>query len=108
MSRHKYRALVKLDESDPGSAALAGTTSRITVRAHHHETGRGKFFNALVTAPDSAIARQPDHSVQVTLTVVGDDLPDYLEPGDQLALWRGHDIGHGVITRRLYLGAEGP
>jgi hypothetical protein len=108
MSRRKYCALVKLDDSDPDSAGLPGTTSRVTVRANHHETGRGKYFGALVTAPDVAPGLLAGHSIQVTLTVVGDDLPDYLEHGDNLALWRGHDIARGVITRRLYLGAEGP
>ena len=108
MSRHKYRALVRVDDSDPDSAALRGTTSRVTVRAHHHETGRGKYFSALVTRPAEFPDHRGDHSVQVTLTVIGDDLPDYLVPGDTLSLWRGHDIASGVITRRLFLGAEGP
>lgn len=44
----------------------------------------------------------------MTLTVVGDDVPDYLEAGDAVALWRGHDIGHGIITRRLSLWVEAP
>jgi hypothetical protein len=44
----------------------------------------------------------------MTLSVLGDDVPDYLDTGDEVALWRGHDIGHGLITRRLFLGAETP
>ena len=40
------------------------------------------------------------------MTVLGDDACDYLEAGDIFALWRGHDIGHGVISRRLSLWTD--
>ena len=33
---------------------------------------------------------------------------DYLEPGDTFVLWRGHDIGQGVISRRLFFWTDGP
>jgi len=40
--------------------------------------------------------------------VVGNDVPDYLDAGDSFALWRGHNIGHGVISRRLSWFADAP
>jgi hypothetical protein len=94
---------------DPGAegthgAPRPGTTRRVTVRAHHHQTHNPKFFRALATAS----ARPGDHGVEITLSVLGDDVPDYLDAGDELALWSGHEIGHGTITRRLFLWAETP
>ncbi|HEY1917179.1 MAG TPA: hypothetical protein VGH27_16555 [Streptosporangiaceae bacterium] len=44
----------------------------------------------------------------MTLTVLGDDVPDYLDAGETVQLWRGTDISPALITRRLFLGAEGP
>jgi hypothetical protein len=39
----------------------------------------------------------------VTLTVLGDDPGDYLDPGEGFVLWRGHDVGRGVVTHRIFL-----
>ena len=37
----------------------------------------------------------------VTLSVIGDDLADYLDIGSHFVLWSGRDAGEGVVTRRL-------
>lgn len=108
MEQYKYSTLVKLngpgsDRTDPPLQAGA----RVAVRARHHETGASKLFSALIVVilDDSP---QPDHSVPLTLAVVGDDVPEYLDAGDSFTLWRGHDIGQGVISRRLSWFAEAP
>lgn len=106
---YKYRALVKLDPAGPGrraDPALPETGGRLVVRAQHHDTHRSKIFSALISATSDEPLRPTDHSIQLTMTVLGDDACDYLEAGDTFALWRGHDIGHGVISRRLFLWAE--
>lgn len=108
---YKYRALVKVDPPGPGrstSPALPETGGRFVVRAHHHDTHRSKIFSALITAPADEPLHAADHSIQLTMTVLGDDACDYLEAGDTFALWRGHDVGHGVISRRLFLWADSP
>jgi hypothetical protein len=102
MKRFKYRALVKLEPASGGSAELPAAGGRVVVRAHHHDTQRDKIFGALVNAAHGEPLRSVDRSIQLTLTVAGDDAEDYLEPGDSFVLWRGHDIGHGVISRRLF------
>jgi hypothetical protein len=33
----------------------------------------------------------------------GDDPADYFSAGDHFALWLGHDIADGVVTRRLFV-----
>jgi hypothetical protein len=39
----------------------------------------------------------------VTFVVLGDDASDYLGTGERFALWDGHDLGMGVITRRIFV-----
>lgn len=107
MRHYKYRALVKL-EQDAKRPRQEGTTWRVIVQAGHHETHRGQFFSALVTTAEGTESPPGDRSVEMTLDVLGDDVPDYLDAGDPVKLWRGHDIGHGVITRRLPTLIEAP
>ena len=102
MKRFKYRALVRLEPASGGSAELSAAGGRVVVRAHHHDTQRDKIFGALVNPAHGEPLGSADHSIQLTLTVTGDDTADYLEPGDSFVLWRGHEIGHGVISRRLF------
>jgi hypothetical protein len=107
--RYKYRALVRLEPAPgPGGGLRAGQTCRVAVRAQHHQTHRDKFFSALADTPATAAPLDTGQSVQMTLTVLGDDVPDYLDTGDGVALWRGGEIGHGVITRRLQMWVEAP
>jgi len=108
MEQYKYSALVKLTEpvatgTDP-PVLQAG--ARVAVRARHHETGTSKLFNGLIVMVQGSA--QADHSIPLTLGVAGDDVPEYLDAGDSFALWRGHDIGRGVISRRLSWFAEAP
>lgn len=111
MKRYKYRALVKLEPTEHGKSGgrpLPDTGGRVVVRAHHHETHRSKIFSALVTTAYGEQLQAADHSIQLTMTVLGDDACDYLEAGDTFALWRGHDIGQGVISRRLFFWVDSP
>jgi hypothetical protein len=73
----------------------------MVIRGRHHETGASRFFNALVTT--SADTVPGDSHTVLVVTVVGDEAGDYLGAGMDFALWRGHDIGHGVVTRRLFV-----
>jgi hypothetical protein len=104
MKRYKYQALVTLDRSQDSStaAALSGSACRMVVRAEHPETHRHKIFSALVSSSDGSTLRPGDH-VLLTMRVLGDDANDYLSPGDHFYLWRGHDVGRGVVSRRLFI-----
>lgn len=103
MKRYKYQALVNLPPQEvAGLAALSpGSACRMVIRGRHHETGASRFFNALVTT--SADTVPGDSHTVLVVTVVGDEAGDYLGAGMDFALWRGHDIGHGVVTRRLFV-----
>jgi hypothetical protein len=105
--QYKYRALVRLDPAVGGDRPLPEVGGRVVVRAEHHDTHRSKMFSALVNGAHEPL-RAGGHSIQLTVTVLGEDVGDYLEAGDTFALWRGHDIGRGLISRRLHFGAEAP
>jgi hypothetical protein len=106
MRRYKYQALVRFAPHDGGSAeaTLHGPTRRMVVRAHHHDTGGSKLFSALITPGDIESAFQlGDEEAILRLEVLGEDVSDYLAPGEQFDLWRGGNVGHGVVCRRLFV-----
>jgi len=110
VKRYKYHALVRLDADEGGGhggTALPESGGRVVLRARHHQTHDSKMFSALVTGPSGDPIRPAGHSLRLTMTVLGEDVSSYLEAGDSFALWRGHDIGHGVISRRLLFWTEG-
>ncbi len=109
VKQFKYSVLVKLNSPSEVKAEmeLPVVGGRVVVRAQHHDTRMSKIFSAVVSnAQDRAV--QANRSIQLTLTVLGDDASDYLEAGDSFTLWRGHDIGQGVISRRLSWWADAP
>ncbi len=107
MEQCKYSVLVKLNEPSSTGPAPLKPGARFAVRARHHQTGASKLFSALIVVIQENSVRA-DHSIPLTLTVVGNDVLDYLDAGDSFTLWRGHDLGRGVISRRLSWFAEAP
>jgi hypothetical protein len=107
--QYKYRALVRLDPdaATDGAPLLPEPEGRVVVRAQHHDTHVSKMFSALVSGAGEQVVTR-DHSVELTVTVRGEDVDEYLEAGDKFALWRGHDIGQGVISRRLHTWISSP
>jgi hypothetical protein len=102
MKRYKYQARVTL-LPDGGSAppALPAATTRMVIKAERRETHASKLFSSLVTVDDTLVPRNAD--VTVTFVVLGDDACEYLATGEYFALWNGHDLGLGVITRRVFV-----
>ena len=115
MKRYKYQTLVKLAPRLDGGAppALPGPTCRMVVRAHHRETHAPKMFSALLTSGDDSLlagtgvpatsSGAGGREVSATVTVLGDDAGDYLAPGERFVLWRGHDLGSGVVVNRIFI-----
>lgn len=106
MKRYKYQATVTLAPRQAGqSATLPGPACRMVVRAAHRETHASKLFSALVSSGDSEPQApvSADSQVVVTLVVLGDTAGDYLAPGEEFDLWRGQNVGHGVVTRRIFV-----
>lgn len=104
MKRYKFQALVTLDPSENGATATvpAGQMRRMVVQGLHHDTGGSRFFSALMTKNGGDPA-WPDGHMVVTIVLVGDEPREYFEAGDSFGLWLGSDLGHGVVTRRLFV-----
>ena len=105
MQRFKFQALVtpSADEDDEARAKLSSGSHRMVLRAQNSETRRSQVFSALVDGEDGGPFRAGSPQIMVTLRVVGDDVSDYLGIGSHFSLWLGHDVGQGIVTRRLLL-----
>lgn len=102
MKRYKYQALVTLLPDDGGAPpALPAATTRMVIKAEHRKTHASKLFSSLVTIDDTLVPRTT--GVTVTFVVLGDDAGEYLAAGARFALWNGHDLGLGVVTRRVFV-----
>jgi hypothetical protein len=105
MKRYKFQALVTPSPGGDGDARakLSSGSHRMVLRAESSETHRTQVFSALVDG-DGAESFRPGHPhLMVTLRVIGDDVPDYLDIGSHFSLWSGEDVGQGVVTRRLHV-----
>lgn len=104
MQRYKFQALVTPVEDDGDARAkLSAGSHRMVLRAENSETHRSEVFSALVDGEDDGPFRAGSPQIMVTLRVVGDNITDYMEIGSHFSLWSGHDVGRGVVTRRLHL-----
>jgi hypothetical protein len=61
------------------------------------------LFSALVSGWDLHASRQGgDARALATIVAFGSAPADCLPVGGTFALWRGHDVGRGVVTRRIF------
>ena len=104
MKRFKYQTLVTLAPAHDGGpqAELPGPTCRMVVRARHRETRATKMFSALVSTGDQSPVTG-NQTLTLTVIVLGDDAGDYLAPGERFVLWRGSELGSGVVTSRIFV-----
>ena len=103
MKRYKFQALVTMrGKSDGGARAPVGAAPRrMVLRGQNNESGRSQMFSTLVSC-DEAPFRPESRQLLVTLRLAGDDVTDYLEIGGHFELWLDGDVGHGIVTRRLF------
>jgi hypothetical protein len=104
MKRYKYQALLTLYPVERGGlgAALPCQTRRLVVPSHHHDTHVSKIFSSVVTTADDRPLCPGCVDVPVTMQLNGDDALDYFGPGERFTLWFGTDVGHGVVSRRMF------
>ena len=105
MKRYKFQALVTMGKDGGGGprVTLGSAPRRLVLRGRNDETGHSQVFSALVSCEDEAPFRPHGRQMLVTLRLAGDDVADYLESGRRFDLWLGGDVGHGVVTRRLFI-----
>ena len=104
MKRYKFQALVTMGEDGDGGprVTLSSAPRRLVLRGRNDESGHSQIFSALVSCEDEAPFRAHGDHVLVTLRLAGDDVADYLHGGGRFDLLLGGDVGHGIVTRRLF------
>jgi hypothetical protein len=101
---YKFQAAVTL-LPPPGtsvSALLPEPVCRLVVRAAQPGSDASRLFSALVSPGQDTVPGDEWHVV-LTVTVLGDGAAECLAAGSDFTLWRGGDIGRGVVTRRVFV-----
>jgi hypothetical protein len=101
---YKFQAVVTL-LPPPGAAepaVLPGPVCRLVVRAVQPGSDASRLFSALISPGQDTVPVDNRHVV-VTVTVLGDGAAECLAAGSDFTLWRGSDIGRGVVTRRVFV-----
>ena len=100
---YKFQAVVTL-LPPPGAAEpavlpgpVAGWWSGPSSPARIH-----RLFSALISPGQDTVPVDNRHVV-LTVTVLGDGAAECLAAGSDFTLWRGSDIGRGVVTRRVFV-----
>jgi hypothetical protein len=96
---YKYRAVVTLSGSVPYPN---GTHAVMVGCCHREKPTQHRYFPAAIYRSDEQPLTPGDSSVVVTLEIADDEASAYFSPGQQVTLWHGRDIGHGVISRRVF------
>lgn len=101
---YKFQASVTL-LPQPGVTrppVLPAPACRVVVRAAQPGTAGSRLFSALITPGQDTVPGDEWHTV-LTVTVLGDGADECLAAGRDFTLWRGGDVGRGVVTRRVFV-----
>lgn len=105
MSLYKFRALINLDGTEPEGPSRAypsGTHSLMVRCGRLGEPAEQRYFPAAIYRADEGSLSPGDKGVVVTIEIADDDACGFLGPGQRVTLWNGSDMGHGVISRRVF------
>jgi hypothetical protein len=95
----RFRALVTLGQPTTKNAPREYPSGTRSLMVHARRTGEpscDKYFPATI-AEEKGLPIQP----VVTITVMDDEAPAYLSPGQAFTLW-GERGGYGVVTRQVF------
>ncbi|HEY3953908.1 MAG TPA: hypothetical protein VGM53_11060 [Streptosporangiaceae bacterium] len=106
MSHWMFKALVSLDQARAGHQdhAYPSEAHGLMVCAGrcNHPSELQYFRAVIVTDDDQPLVPGDRHSHTVTVTVNGDEPGQFFRPGQHFAVWNGSEIGHGVVSRRVF------
>lgn len=105
MRLYKFRALVSLDGSEPEGPPRpypSGTHSLMVRCSRLGEPAEQRYFPAAIYRTDDGSLNPGDKRVVVTIEIADDEACGFLGPGQRVTLWHGRDLGHGVISRRVF------
>jgi hypothetical protein len=104
LSQFRFRALVTLDAPRDDTAARqypSGTHALLVQARHLSKPAYRRFFPAEISRDEQQPLKPGDHAV-VTITLSDDAAGAYFAPGQHFTVWNGSDVGHGVISRRVF------
>jgi hypothetical protein len=101
MRQVRFRALIALDETET-HPAFENYTHKVTVRVHDPKMPEYIVsFPAVMCWEDDRQLRAGDHAV-VTITINDEAADPLIDAGQEITLWSGGDVGHGVVSRRVF------
>ncbi|GII59800.1 hypothetical protein Pth03_81890 [Planotetraspora thailandica] len=104
MAQVKCRALISLLSSEEGglSRELPSRTQSLVIRVSYDDhPEHGRPFSAEITADDDEPLAPGDKYHIVTMAFREPEAARYFHPGDRFALWFGHGVGRGIVSRRV-------
>jgi tellurite resistance protein TehA-like permease len=105
--RYTFQAVVTVPAMADGAAAsLLGPDWHGVIRAGTGAGRSGGLFSALVSSWEQHDGDPPGtgHSRAIaTIVAFGPEPGDCLPAGEPFVLWRGQEVGHGVVTRRIFV-----
>lgn len=105
MRLYKYRAVISLDGAAgnaPAQRYPSGTHAVMIWCSNPAASAQRRYFSAAIYRPDDQPLAPGEAGCVVTIEVADDQASTFLGPGQHVTLWDGHDIGHGVISRRVF------
>ncbi|ETK32779.1 hypothetical protein [Microbispora sp. ATCC PTA-5024] len=101
----RAKALITLFSAEKGglSHELPSRTQSLVIcaRTSQHGARPGRPFAAAITSDDQEPLVPGERLHVVTITTSDEGAVDYLGPGERFRLWCGHDIGFGIVSRRV-------
>lgn len=109
VQRTMFRAAITLDPVAARQATLhpparqyPNHTRALMIRIRPlRNAGSTRHFPAEICWDSEQPLHPGDHAV-VTIAVTDDDANGFFAAGQHFTLWSGGDVGHGVISRRVY------
>lgn len=105
----RFRASITLDPVElrevtlhPPARQYSNHTRALMIRIRPlRNLGSTRHFPAEICWDGEQPLHPGDRAV-VTITVTDDDASEFFAAGQHFALWSGGDVGHGVISRKVY------
>lgn len=104
MKTFRFRALVTLEATAheaPASHYAGGAHAVMVHASSRSRPGCDRYFPAALCRDDEQPLK-PGHRAVVTITLTDDEAMNYLAPGQPFTLWTGGEVGHGIISRRVF------
>ncbi len=101
--RYTFQAVVTIPAAADGAGAL-GPDWHGVIRAGTGAGRSGGLFSALVSRWEQHDGESAGSARAVaTIVAFGPEPADCLPAGEPFVLWRGQEVGHGVVTRRVFV-----